>query len=204
MDIPDQDFTSITIGTGYNTQTTGKDFRTFQPKASDQSENGSKKLQSWALNLNLQAYSDLYNELFEFFEKNPGKLYDIKPRQLEYYVGEIFRNRGYEVYIGRGTNDGGIDLRLYQKTEIDQITTLVQVKKYTKTLPIRLDAVAALYGHVEAEKAQKGLFITTSRYLPSAKALTGRLSKQIMLSDSNDLVNWSKNKYYPRQESINY
>jgi hypothetical protein len=145
----------------------------------------------WMTHLIQPEYTTLYNELFAYFEKNPDKLYSLKPRQLEFYVGEIFRNQGYDVEMGPGTNDGGIDLRLYQKQDIDQITTLVQVKRYKKSLPIRLDAVAALYGHVEAEKAQDGLFVTTSRYLPGTRNFASRLSKKITLSDSNDLVNWS-------------
>jgi hypothetical protein len=137
-------------------------------------------------------FTSLYGELFAYFEKNPDKLYSLKPRELEFYVGEVFRNQGYDVEMGPGTNDGGIDLRLYQKQDIDQITTLVQVKRYKNSLPIRLDAVAALYGHVEAEKVQEGLFVTTSRYLPSARNFAGRLSKKVTLSDSSDLVNWSR------------
>jgi restriction endonuclease Mrr len=46
---------------------------------------------------------------------------------------------------------------------------VVQVKKYNESLPIRFDAVAALSMIVEEEKANRGLFITTSRYLQQGK-----------------------------------
>lgn len=146
----------------------------------------------WVTSLIQPEYTSLHEELFNYFSDNPNKLYNVSPRQLEIYTGEIFRNQGYEVELGPGNNDGGIDLRLFQKNEIDQITTLVQIKRYKKQLPIRLDAVAALSGHIVDQNADQGLFITTSRYLPSAQAFAERQKKRITLANSDDLKKWSE------------
>lgn len=145
----------------------------------------------WITFLIQPEYTFLYNELFDFFHKNPNKFYSLSPRQLELYVGEVFRNQGYDIEMGPGTKDGGIDLRLYQRQDIDQITTLVQVKRYKESIPIRLDAVAALYGHMEANGAQEGVFVTTSRYLPGVKHFADRIPKKITLLDSHELAAWS-------------
>jgi hypothetical protein len=145
----------------------------------------------WITYLIQPEYTCLYNELYAFFEKNPDKFYSLSPRQLEFYVGEIFRNQGYEIEMGPGINDGGVDLKIYQKQDIDQITTLVQVKRYKQQNPIRLEAVSALYGQMEAKGAQQGLFVTTSRYLPGVKKFTDRLSKKLVLFDANDLIKLS-------------
>jgi hypothetical protein len=147
----------------------------------------------WICNLVEPNYTSLYEELYSYFEVNPERLYDLSSRKMEIFVSEIFRNQGYYTELGKGTNDGGIDLKLYQKDEIDQIVTLVQVKKYKKELPIKLEAVSSLSAIVDQENANRGLFITTSRYLPVAKRFAERQGNRIVLADSNNIVEWCKN-----------
>lgn len=135
-------------------------------------------------------YTSLYNELFEYFERNPKKLYSLAPRKLEILVSEVFRNQGFQTELGPGWNDGGVDVRLYQKNDIDQITTLVQVRRYKDTLPIRLESVAALKAIVDDQNADKGLFVTTSRYLPQAISFAARQKQKLTLAKSEDVVEW--------------
>lgn len=135
-------------------------------------------------------YTTLYNELFEYFGRNPKKLYNLSPRKLEILVSEVFRNQGFQTELGPGRNDGGIDVKLYQKNDIDQITTLVQIKRYKDTLPIRLESVAALSAIVDDQNADKGLFVTTSRYLPQARSFAARQNQKLTLAKSEDLAEW--------------
>ncbi len=144
----------------------------------------------WILKLIKLDYTSLYSEIFEYFHINPKKLYSLSSRQFEVLVGEIFKNQGYFTELGSGQNDGGIDLKLYQKDEIDQIVTLVQVKKYKEALPIKLESVAFLQSIVDEEKANRGLFITTSRYLPQAQKFALRQKSRLILANSNDVAKW--------------
>ena len=144
----------------------------------------------WISSLIKPNYTSLYNEVFEYFNLNPKKFYSLNPRQLEILVSEIFRNQGYYTELGSGWNDGGVDMRLYQKDEIDQIVTLVQVKRYKETLPIGLESVAYLKSIVDEEKANRGLFITTSRYLPQAQNFAERQNRRLKLANSEDLQSW--------------
>lgn len=144
----------------------------------------------WISNIIQPDYTNLYQEVFEYFNIKPKKLYSLTSRKLEILVSEIFRNQGYQTILGPGNNDGGVDLRIYQKDEIDQIVTLVQVKKYKENLPIKLESVAYLQAIVDEEKANRGLFITTSRYLPQAKKFATRQNKKLILSDSIDISRW--------------
>ncbi len=147
----------------------------------------------WISHLIKPDYTNLYQEIFDYFKSNPKKLYFLSPQQFEILISEIFRNQGYSSELGSGWKDGGVDLRLYQKDEIDQIVTLVQIKKYKDTLPINLESVAYLQAIVDNEKANRGLFITTSRYLPQAKNFALRQNKKLILSDTNDLIKWCEN-----------
>jgi restriction endonuclease Mrr len=83
-----------------------------------------------------------------------------------------------------------VDIRLYQHDVIGEVQTLVQVKRYAKHRPIRLDAVAALRALVSDQKAHRDLFVTTSRYLRSARRFADRQGRVIQLADISDMVRW--------------
>jgi restriction system protein len=131
--------------------------------------------------------------VFEYFSKYPDKLHSLSFRQYEILISEIFINQGYRSELGKGTNDGGVDIRLYQKDEIDQIVTLVQVKKYSPKRPIHLEAVSSLTAIVNQENANRGLFVTTSRYLPGVRKFAEREGSRLTLADSKDVVIWCEN-----------
>ncbi len=134
-------------------------------------------------------FSEVYAELFTHFSTHPDDFLRLTPRQFEQLTQSVFRNQGYRTVLGPGRGDGGIDLRLYKNDVIGEVLTLVQVKRYASR-PIRLDAVAALSAVVEDERANRGLFLTTSRFLPSALRFAQRQNHRIELADSADLQRW--------------
>lgn len=144
----------------------------------------------WISELIKEDYTSLYQELFDYFKTNPEKLYALSPRSLEVFISEVFRNQGYRTELGSGWNDGGVDLRLYQKDAIDQIVTLVQIKRYRSDRSIGLESVAYLNNMVSDENANRGLFITTSRYLPQVKSFANRHKNKLILADSQDIAKW--------------
>lgn len=144
----------------------------------------------WINELIKEDYTSLYQELFDYFKTNPDKLYALSPRSLEVFISEVFRNQGYQTELGSGWNDGGVDLRLYQKDAIDQIVTLVQIKRYRSDRPIGLESVAYLNNMVSDENANRGLFITTSKYLPQVKSFANRHKNKLILADSQDIAKW--------------
>lgn len=70
------------------------------------------------------------------------------------------------------------------------MTTLVAVERYSEKHPIRLGAVQALSACVEDERANRGLFVTTSRYLPSVQKFAGRQNNRIQLATSRHVAEW--------------
>ncbi|WP_442588471.1 restriction endonuclease [Pedobacter sp. AW31-3R] len=144
----------------------------------------------WIQHLVKPNYTNLYEELFEYFRKDPSKMHQLHHRKFEILISEVFRNQGYRTELGSGVGDGGIDVKLYKKDEIDEIVTLVQVKKYNSNNPIQLEAVSALSGIVNQERANRGLFVTTSRYLPGVKEFAVRENSLLTLADSSDVQRW--------------
>jgi hypothetical protein len=129
-------------------------------------------------------------ELIEYFSRHPDDLYKLHPRKFEMLLEAVFRNQGYRAELGPGWSDGGVDLRLYQKDSIGEICTLVQAKRYKPTSPIRLEAVASLAALVDDEKANRGLFVTTSRFLPGVQKFAEKQSRRVTLANSIDIARW--------------
>jgi hypothetical protein len=144
----------------------------------------------WICDLIRPNYTSLYQEIFDYFHRKPDLLYQLTPRKFEILISEIFANQGYRSELGTGQADGGVDVRLYKKDEIDQVVTLVQVKRYKPELPVKLEAVAALKAIVDQEQANRGLFVTTSRYLPVAQQFAARETSRLKLADSADVSRW--------------
>jgi hypothetical protein len=129
-------------------------------------------------------------ELIAYFAHHPEDLHRLTPRAFEELLSAVFANQGYRSELGPGWNDGGVDIRLYQKDSIGEILTLVQAKKYSPDRPIRLEAVAALSAIVDKEKANRGLFVTTSRFLPQSSTFAAQSGFRLVLADSQDIAKW--------------
>jgi Restriction endonuclease len=145
----------------------------------------------WICSLVEPDFSDLYEEIYAWFHRYPDDLYHLDPRKFEVLLDGVFRNNGFQTRLGSGQADGGVDIRLYSNDVIGEVVTLVQAKRYAVSNPIDLQAVQALSAAVEDERANQGLFVTTSRYLPCAKNFAARQNKRIKLATSDDVSLWS-------------
>jgi hypothetical protein len=121
----------------------------------------------WLQKLSEKRTVELHTEVFEHFSKHPDDMNDLHWRKFEELLDAIFKNQGYRTELGTGSNDGGIDLRLYENTARPELVTIVQAKRYSK--PIKFDSVASLFGVTTMEGAPKALFATTSRFQPKAQ-----------------------------------
>lgn len=144
----------------------------------------------WVCKLVTPDFSQIYEELFEHFAKHPEDLYKLEWRGFEQLIESVFRNYGYRTELGPGQGDRGIDLRLYQKDAIGEVVTLVQAKRYKKIYKIGLETVAALESLVTDENANRGLLVTTSEFLPGARAFAERKNRRIQLATSQDVKSW--------------
>lgn len=137
----------------------------------------------------LPNFNEINSELIEYFAKHPENLIDLPWRRFEELLDVIFKNQGFRTILGTGSADGGVDLRLLHSDACGELLTLVQAKRYRK-LPIQLDAVQAFCAVMDDEKANRGVFVTTSRYLPVAQRFADRHRHRLVLADSQDVSRW--------------
>ena len=144
----------------------------------------------WICSLIQGDFDSLNAELYEYFDNNSEQLMRLHWREFEKLVTELLQSQGFQTEIGPGSADGGIDIRLVQRDPIGDILTLVQVKKYGTNRRIGLQAIQALHGVREVERANGSMFVTTSDYGPSARRFAGRENVQMALYVSDDVRKW--------------
>jgi len=135
-------------------------------------------------------FAEIYTDLFEHFARHPDNLEKLWWRDFERLLETVFGNQGYRTELGAGSNDKGADIRLYRTGGEGEALTVVQAKRFKKHLAIELYLVAALLGVVLDQKAEHGILVTTSRYLPSARRFAERHPDRISLATSEDVSKW--------------
>ncbi|MEZ2236027.1 restriction endonuclease [Microcoleus sp.] len=186
------EFDELTQNTGFYVKNYGGGVFTFEVIDEELEEAYRNYFEwRWICDLVQPDFSDLYEEVYERFHKSPDDLYHLDPRKFEVLLDGIFRNNGYHTKLGSGRSDGGVDIRLYSNDVIGEVVTLVQAKRYATSNPIDLQAVQALSAVVEDERANQGLFVTTSRYLPCAQRFADRQKTRIKLATSDEVSRWS-------------
>jgi HJR/Mrr/RecB family endonuclease len=136
------------------------------------------------------AFNLINSELIEYLANNPKALHSLHWRKFEELLAEIFKNQGFETELGPGQADGGVDLRLIQRSDIGDMLILVQAKKYAEHRKIQLDPVKALWASVEDEQANKGILVSTSEFIPAAKNFAKRHPYRLELAGPERLLLW--------------
>lgn len=86
-----------------------------------------------------------------------------------------------------GSGDGGVDGVIDQDPlGLDRI--YVQAKRYADGNSVGAGAIRDFFGSLDRFKANKGLFVTTSTFSPSARETAELLSKRIVLIDGTQLT----------------
>jgi restriction system protein len=115
-----------------------------------------------------------------------------EPAFLEQLVLQVLTSMGYGVgtaaaqRLGR-TGDEGVDGVIRQDAlGLDNI--YVQAKRYQPDKAIGRPDIQAFVGALHGQNADRGVFITTSRFSADARNYADRVSSRIVLLDGNDLT----------------
>ncbi|MCF3148096.1 restriction endonuclease [Streptomyces platensis] len=111
-------------------------------------------------------------------------LYEMDPLAFENLIAELFRAMGMQAVTTQRSGDGGVDVDALDPDPIRGGKIVVQVKRYRHTVPPT--AVRDLYGTVQAEGANKGVLVTTSRFGPGSHTFAN--GKPLSLIAGSELV----------------
>jgi len=136
------------------------------------------------LDIKVQSISDA---LVQRLATEPKLMYELRPRQLEELIAELYARQGFEVELTPETHDGGVDLYLVQHTAFGRLLTVVDCKRNRADRPIGVGVVRQLLGTIDETGASAGVLATTSRFTSGATRLSKKYPFRVGLQDYFDL-----------------
>lgn len=136
------------------------------------------------------AYENLRDELAD---ELLARLKKSSPSFFERVVVELLVKMGYggsRVDAGKAigkTGDGGID-GIIKEDRLGLDVVYIQAKRWENN-PVGRPEVMQFAGALQAQKANKGIFITTSRFTDDAKSYVSQIGSKIVLIDGEQLTN---------------
>lgn len=135
------------------------------------------------------AYENLRDELAD---ELLVKLKKTSPTFFERVVVELLVKMGYggsRSDAGRAigkSGDGGID-GIIKEDKLGLDVVYIQAKRWDKT-PVGRPDVMQFAGALQAQRANKGIFITTSRFTEEARGYVSQIGSKIVLIDGEQLT----------------
>ncbi|TGD23777.1 restriction endonuclease [Companilactobacillus suantsaicola] len=119
------------------------------------------------------------------------KIQESKPTFFERLVVDLLSKMGYKGQNGSAevtppTNDGGID-GIINQDPLGTNTVYIQAKRYKNDNVVQRPAIEGFYGALSSKHADRGVFITTSKFSDGAKETAKNFS--IVLIDGIQLTN---------------
>ncbi|MER5820757.1 restriction endonuclease [Streptomyces mirabilis] len=119
----------------------------------------------------MASYGRFFDQRFvNYLAANYDAIGAIHWRKFEGLVDEYFHRAGFQVEIGPGRNDNGVDIRVREKSlaaDASPPTLLIQCKRVRRE--VDKVVVKALAADVAWEGAQQGLLVATADWSPGAR-----------------------------------
>lgn len=135
--------------------------------------------------------SFLEQKFLDYLAVNSNMLKSIHWRNFERFCAEFFNNLGYEIELGPGKNDGGVDIRAYDKLDNSKPLILIQCKRYKEDNKIDIETVKSFYTDVIFEDAKLGLIVTTSYIAKGGKKVSEARKYPLTFAESEDVKRWA-------------
>lgn len=130
------------------------------------------------------------DELIRYLAKHPNLLHELHPRRFEELVAELLRAQGFEPTLTPRTRDGGRDILAARSDALGNLLYLVECKRYAPGNKVGVEVVRSIHGVTQAERANKGVIVTTSSFTRDAIAFASPLKYGIGLHDFEALKVW--------------
>ncbi len=151
---------------------------------------------------NSESLITLYGTFFDqryidFIERNFDFIDNINWRKFEGFTGEYFVRNGFEVELGPGRDDDGVDIRVWPDGKDKTLPPLMLIQCKRQKKKIEKVIVKALWADVMDEKADSGLIVTTSCLSPGAQKVCTARGYNIEQANRDTLKKWLKQMRTP-------
>jgi restriction system protein len=126
----------------------------------------------------------------DYLSANADRLADVHWRKFEELTAEFFHREGFEVALGPGSNDEGVDVRVWRPGAEPTAKPLCLVQCKRQKAKVEKVIVKGLYADVEHEGADYGVVVTTSELAPGARATIAARGYPIREVEQQALRTW--------------
>ena len=136
-------------------------------------------------------YGKFFDQRFlDYLARNFGRIDEVNWRKFEGLTGEFFQRAGFQVELGPGRADGGVDVRVWAPGDDRTKPPLILVQCKRQREKVSQVVVKALWADVSDEGAHSGLIATTSRLAPSAETVRNVRGYSIGAVERETLRDW--------------
>jgi restriction system protein len=126
----------------------------------------------------------------DYLSRNFHKVDAMHWRKFEGFTAEYFEREGYRVVLGPGSNDGGVDLRVYPSDAEPDRAPMILVQCKRQKAKIDKVLVKSVYADVIEERADTGLIVTTSTLSPGAETTRTARNYPVEAADRETIRTW--------------
>jgi restriction system protein len=140
-----------------------------------------------------EAYVD--QRFLDFLAARSERLDEMHWRNFERLCAEFFKRAGFVVHLGPGSDDGGVDVRVWNPDNRETPFLLVQCKRFAEGKLVKVETVKALWADVEYEGAQQGLIATTAHVTPGGKREADARGYRMGFVESRRVREWARSMW---------
>jgi restriction system protein len=137
-----------------------------------------------------KAGSYLDQRYIDFLHRNFDRIDDMNWRKFEGLTADFFSRHGFEVELGEGRNDDGVDVRVWPSGEDPSKPPAIIVQCKRQRASIEKVIVKSLFADVLHNDAKSGLVVTTSRLSPGADAVCKARRYPVEVADRATVRRW--------------
>lgn len=126
----------------------------------------------------------------DYLHRNFQDIDRINWRKFEGITGEYFDRQGFNVEIGPGRNDNGIDVRVWPSHDTPESPPAIIVQCKRQKNHLSKVIVKSLYADVLHAGAASGLIVTTSQLAPGARTVLKVRDYPIHEADRHTVRQW--------------
>jgi restriction system protein len=157
-----------------------------------QSWDGGQKLSDlFSCELKPSSQKFLDQKFIDYLASNQEKLESIHWRNFERFCAEFFDSFGYRIDLGPGSNDGGVDIRVFDPNDLSAPLILIQCKRYSKGNKVQIETVKSFYTDVLFENAKHGMIVTTSSIAAGGKKVCSTRKYPLSFAENSEVKKWA-------------
>ncbi len=126
----------------------------------------------------------------DYLNRNFDEIDAMNWRKFEGLAGEWFVREGFDVTMGAGRGDGGVDLRVHRRHAGADTPALILVQCKRTKKRVDQGVVKAIYADVLHEGAESGLIVTTSGLQPGAERMRMARGYNVEAADRATIREW--------------